>query len=74
MQFVAALGMFLVNTANRAHVNESDLTRTVFIDDLAVAATDFDASAEVIDKLIASGRDATANFFDEIWNEPSPSA
>jgi NTE family protein len=69
MQFVGAIGGFLMNTANRAHVNDADLARTVFIDDLGVAATDFDAPPEVIDELIASGQSATADFFDEVWDK-----
>jgi NTE family protein len=69
LQFVEAIGSFLMNTSNRAHVNESDLMRSVFIDDLGISATDFDAPPELINDLIESGRRGTATYFDEIWGK-----
>ena len=70
LAFIAATAHFLTNTANRAHVNEADLPRTVFIDDDGVAATDFDLPTEVIDRLISNGRRDTARYFDEVF-EPA---
>jgi NTE family protein len=64
LDFLAATAHFLTNTANRAHVNEADLHRTVFIDDDGIAATDFGASAAVIDRLIENGRRDTTRYFD----------
>lgn len=59
MAYATSLMGFLSETANRQHLHEDDLARTVFIDDMGVKATDFKAPQSVIDGLIESGARAT---------------
>jgi NTE family protein len=62
--FFEAMAGLVVGAANRAHVRDGDLTRTVFIDVGNVAATDFAAPPEVIERLIRTGYDETARFLE----------
>jgi NTE family protein len=63
--FLEAMAGLVVGAANRAHVRDSDLARTVFIDVGDVAATDFRAPPAVIERLIERGEAATARFLDD---------
>ena len=60
--FALAMGSFLTEAANSRYIHPDDKFRTVFIDDLGVKSTDFDAPRQTIEALIASGRKATEVF------------
>jgi NTE family protein len=62
--FAEAMAGLVSGAANRAHLHESDLARTVFLDVGHVAATDFRAPREVIERLIERGRAETARFLE----------
>ena len=53
---------FLLNNANSKHIHSGDKSRTVFIDDLGISATDFGISKADIERLIKSGKTATEKF------------
>lgn len=64
--YAATLMGFLSEAANRQHLHEDDLPRTIFIDDMGVKTTDFKAPVAVIDGLIASGAAATRMHLDRL--------
>lgn len=66
LAYAASLMGFLSETANRQHLHEDDLPRTVFIDDMGVKSTDFHAPPAIIDGLIASGALATRAHLDRM--------
>ncbi len=59
---VSALFDFYYNSANATHMHPDDQSRTVFVDDLGISATDFRISQLDKSDLVESGREATAEF------------
>jgi NTE family protein len=57
-----AIFNFLETNSNSKHIHPGDKSRTVFIDDLGISATDFSISKDGIKSLIKSGRTATEAF------------
>jgi NTE family protein len=65
---------FMMEMANRAHLNNNDWNRTVSIDTLDVKTTDFAGVKAKIDALIKSGRNGVTEYFnwrdaDEVWSK-----
>jgi NTE family protein len=60
-----ALGLvnFMMEMANKSHLQPDDWNRTIFIDSLDVKTTDFSLSPDKINKLIASGQNCTKEYF-----------
>lgn len=65
----SALFDFYYNSANVTHMHPDDKSRTVFVDDLGISATDFRISILEKNDLVKSGRDATSAF---LASEPVP--
>lgn len=61
--YLRALATLVTRSANRGHLHPDDIARTIFIDDLGVRPADFDAAPPVIERLIASGRQAAQDYF-----------
>lgn len=61
--YVKAIGVFMMDMANKEHLCEEDWNRTVFIDTLGVKATDFDLPKEKIQDLIEQGRNGVKKHF-----------
>ena len=54
---------FMTDIANKAHLQENDWHRTVFIDAKGVKTTDFGLSENRIEELIQSGEDGAKEYF-----------
>jgi NTE family protein len=54
----------LVDRANQIHVDPADAQRTIFIDSLGVSAVDFGISRQMLERLEASGYEATSKWLD----------
>ena len=67
VDYLKALGGFILEMANKAHLHKNDWKRTVFIDTLGVKATDFDLPKEKIQGLIEQGRKGVKDYFE--WKE-----
>ena len=73
-EYSLSLMNFMMEMANRAHLNDNDWNRTVSIDTLDVKTTDFAGVRTKIDALIKSGRNAVTEYFvwrdgDAVWNK-----
>jgi NTE family protein len=55
-----ALTAFILNTSTLLHLDAAAIPRTVFIDNANVRTTEFEISAEQMDRLIQNGAEATA--------------
>lgn len=66
-QYIKMTLGFMTDIANKAHLNENDWHRTVFIDAKGVKTTDFGLSENRIAELIESGVNGTKDYF--IWFE-----
>jgi NTE family protein len=71
--YAVGLVTFMMEMANKSHLQPDDWNRTIFIDTLDVKTTDFDISADKIARLITSGQNCTRNYFswrdaDPVWN------
>jgi len=71
-----ALGLldFMMDMANKAHLEAEDWNRTIFIDTLDVKTTDFKLKEEKIRTLIESGEKGVKDYFewrdkDDVWNK-----
>lgn len=62
--FAVAMESFLTEAANSRYIHPDDKARTVFIDDMGVSATDFDAPERIIDGLVDSGQSAMQRWLD----------
>ncbi|UCE06894.1 MAG: patatin-like phospholipase family protein [bacterium] len=62
-QYVKMTLGFMTDIANKAHLNENDWHRTVFIDAKGVKTTDFGLSENKIAELIQSGVDGAKEYF-----------
>ena len=62
-QYVSALVGFMMEMANKGHLDESDWNRTIFIDTLDVKTTDFDLSQAKINALVANGKTGVEKYF-----------
>lgn len=72
--YVGALINFMMEIANKQHLNNDDWNRTVFIDSMDVKTTQFKLSREQIDNLIKNGRSGVDHYFnwrdsDEKWSK-----
>ena len=67
VDYLKALGGFILEMANKAHLHKNDWERTVFIGTLNVGATDFNLSREKIQGLIEQGRKGVKDYFE--WKE-----
>lgn len=67
-----ALGLlnFMMEMANKGHLQPNDWNRTIFIDILDVKTTDFNLSEEKINELITSGQNCTKEYFK--WRDTDP--
>ena len=61
--YAGALLNFLMEMANRSHLNSNDWNRTIFIDTLDVKTTDFQLPQEKINALISSGEKGANDYF-----------
>lgn len=61
--YLKALLGFMLDMANKAHLQDQDWHRTVFIDAAGINATDFDLSTADIRRLIENGRKGTREYF-----------
>lgn len=59
-----ALVRAVLNNEANIHLHSDDWMRTVYIDSLGVGATDFDVDEQTKAKLVASGREGVATYFD----------
>lgn len=71
--YAGALLNFLMEMANKVHLNPDDWNRTIFIDTKDVKTTDFKLPQTKIDELIKSGEDCVHHYFewrnaDNKWN------
>lgn len=62
--FAHALMSFVLDESTRLHTSRRGVERTVVIDDLGVATTDFGITPEKEDALVESGRKATSAWLD----------
>lgn len=63
--FSSALISFMYQAANFRYVHPDDVSRTVFIDDLGVSATDFSIPDNIVDNLIDCGKQATERYLED---------
>ncbi len=61
--YLKALVGFMLDMANKAHLQDQDWHRTVFIDAAGISATDFDLGQADIRRLIDNGRKGTREYF-----------
>ncbi len=61
----SALFDFYYNSANATHMHPDDKSRTVFVDDLGISATDFRISELEKADLVRSGREAISAFLEQ---------
>lgn len=61
---------FMMEMANKGHLQKSDWNRTIFIDTKGVKTTDFDLTEDKINDLIDSGKNATEKYFE--WRDNDP--
>lgn len=69
-EYSGALVNFLMEMANKSHLQPKDWNRTVFLDTLDVKTVDFKLPEEKIQALIASGKTCTENYFK--WRDADP--
>lgn len=62
--YAVSLLDFMMETANKAHLQPYDWNRTVFIDTVGVRTSDFSLPQHKIDELIKSGKSAVQKYFD----------
>ncbi len=62
-QFAGALLTFLMDMANKKHLNRNDWNRTIFIDSMDVKTTEFSLSKEKIVALIEKGKIGVNEYF-----------
>jgi len=67
-----ALGLvnFMMEMANKGHLQTNDWNRTIFIDTLDVKTTDFNLTTDKITSLIKSGESCTKDYF--TWRDADP--
>lgn len=70
--FTGALIGFMTEAANRCHMTDSDIDRTVFIDSVGIKATDFDLDKEKIQLLVESGQKHTRSHLE--WRKQKSSS
>ena len=63
--YIQALIGGLIDFANKAHLEEKDWHRTIYIDSLGISSTQFDLTKEQKNKLIKSGKEGAKNYF--LW-------
>ena len=61
--YAGALLNFMMEMANKSHLDSNDWNRTIFIDTLDVKTTDFQLPIEKINALIASGEKGVKDYF-----------
>lgn len=66
--FASSLADFMYQSANARYIHPDDVSRTVFVNDLGVSATDFSIPDDVVDDLINSGKSATEVYFKNLYN------
>lgn len=62
-QYIGAVVTYLMEEANKKHLNQDDYKRTIFIDTGDVKATDFDLGQDEINMLIRNGKAAVRKYF-----------
>lgn len=68
--YTKALLKTTLNAQETMHLHSDDWHRTIYIDTLGVATTDFDLSTKIKNDLVKSGREHTKAYFD--WFEKAP--
>ena len=69
LNYAMALVGFMHSIANKKHLHQNDWDRTIFIDSMDVATTDFDLSENKINSLIENGKYGVKNYFK--WRDTS---
>jgi len=61
--FIGSLIVFMMEMANKKHLQKNDWNRTIFIDSGTIKATDFDLKEKDINLLINNGKNAVQDYF-----------
>jgi NTE family protein len=68
--YTKALLVAILGIQESMHLHSDDWHRTLYIDTLGIAMTDFDISDARKDDLVRSGRAGAGRYFDEWYDNP----
>jgi len=71
-EYAWALVETILNAQDSAHLHSDDWQRTIYIDTLGVGTTQFDIDEATKHRLVQSGRDGVAKYFE--WYDAAPQA